>query len=258
MLQIIYAVVVTFALTIPGEELPKGETVLDNYVKATGGMKNYDRIKNRVTESTMEFKGQGVKIDLLSYAAKPDKTFIILESDLIGKKESGTWEGVAWEVSKMTGPMIQEGAMKDFLLRESVFDKFVYWRKIFKKAECLALEEVNKRPCYKVKMTPKGKKTASPVFYYFDKESRFLTKVSLRIKTPMGEMPVDSYLSDYRDTDGIKISHKMVLEMMGQKREVITKSIKQNVKLPEDRFDPPKEIKELIKAQKSTEDAAAK
>jgi len=67
------------------------------------------------------------------------------------------------------------------------------------------------------------------------------------IDSPMGAIPSVSWLSDYKEVDGILIAHTVSVDVMGQKREVVTQSVEHNVDLPENLFDLPEEIKEVMK-----------
>ena len=40
-----------------GQNLPKGEELLDKYVAVTGGKEAYEKCKNRLIKGTMEFAG---------------------------------------------------------------------------------------------------------------------------------------------------------------------------------------------------------
>jgi len=226
-------------------ELPKADQVLAWYIESTGGIKAYEKINNRVTKSTLEIKGQGIKLDVISYQEKPSKSYLIIDSAITGKMENGTDGSIVWEISAMSGAQVKEGKERVNLLHLSAFDRLVYWQNSLKKVETIAQENVNGKPCYKIIATPKEPEL-EPQTLYFDKESHLLVKLELTVENPMGTIPMVSFLSDYREVDGIKIPHKNVIEVMGQKREAIVQSIEQNVELPENRFNLPDEINKLI------------
>ena len=48
------------------EELPKAEQIFSWYIESTGGIASYDKITNRVTNSTLEILNQGIKLNLTS------------------------------------------------------------------------------------------------------------------------------------------------------------------------------------------------
>jgi len=227
--------------------LPKAEIILDKFVEATGGLSAYDKIQNRVTKATMEIAGAGIKITMTNWEAKPQKTFSTAESAAIGKMEGGTDGIVVWENSAMTGPQIFAGKHRASMLHLSIFDKYAYWRKAFNTVECVGMENVDDKPCYKIIATPKD---THPETLFFDKESNLLVKVKVTMEHPMGTMPMESYLEDYKTVDGILVPFRTKLKIMGQDRVVTLTGIEHNVKMPEDRFKFPKEIQDLLDKKK--------
>ena len=104
----------------------------------------------------------------------------------------------------------------------------------------------------KVVVTPKDGK---PQTLYFDQESNLAVRVDMVVENPMGTIPFTSYMSDYRDIDGILIPHTVEVEVMGQKRVIKTESVEHNVELPADRFALPAEVRSILEQEAG--DAAA-
>ena len=146
----------------------------------------------------------------------------------------------------MLGPQIKEGQEKADTLREASFDKLVDWRDDYENAECVGVEMLSDKPAYKVVLTPRGGKAQS---FYFDKASKLLVKIELTVETPMGTVPVETFLDDYRSIDGLLLPHRSRIVAMGQERLVTTESIRQNVDLPPDRFDLPEEIRAILEGR---------
>jgi len=240
------------------EELPKAEDILDQYVKATGGKEAYQKTHNRVVKATMEIVGMGIKAPLTEYSAAPNKSYVIMESESIGKSEGGFDGEVAWEMSTMLGARIKKGEERALAVREGTFNSELHWRELYEKAECVGAETVNDKECYKVVMTPKE---GAPETRYYDRETHLLVKVAMTAKTPMGEIPIEGLVSDYKEVDGVLFPHKTELIMVGQKRALVIESIEHNVDLPADRFELPEQVRALAEkqvvpasAEKSAED----
>lgn len=229
------------------EALPEADEVLDRYVEVSGGEDAYAKLHNRMTKGTIEFVGTGIKGPTTSYAARPNKVRFQFEVPSVGEVDSGVADDVVWEVVGMTGPQIKDGDQRAIAMREAVFDNVVQWRKLYKKAECVGVESVEERPCYKLKMTPhKG----PPETHYYDKETGLLAKVEMTVGTAMGNVDVVSLQADYKEIDGILLPHK-VLQIqkmpMGEQRMIFESLIvKHNVDLPEDIFKVPDEIQALL------------
>ncbi len=143
----------------------------------------------------------------------------------------------------MMGPVIKDGQERAFALRTSVFDKQVNWRQLYRKVECVGVEDVEGKPAYEVELTPAG---GSIETAYFDKETGLQVKVALKLSLPMGTIPVQILLSDYREVDGVLFSHKARRVSAGQQMLIVTESIEHNVDMPADRFKLPDDIQAIV------------
>ena len=234
------------------QESPSAEEILDRFITATGGKEACDKIKNRVTKGTMEIAGQGIKLSGTLYAAKPNLVRTLLESDVTGKIESGTDGSVVWENSLMRGPAIKKGTERSDGLRDSTFDRFVYWNTGYGKAECVGKQDVEGSSCFEIVLTPKrpktsaaGQKESAPLTLYINEKSNLITKIESKVVSAAGTIPIETYSSDYKSVDGIVIPHKFVIRVLNQERIMTISSIKHNVELPTDCFDLPDEIQAL-------------
>lgn len=225
------------------DALPKAETILDHYIEVTGGKAAYEKRKNEISTGTVEFAAQGLKGTLTRWVAPPDKTYSSMELDGIGKIEEGSANGIAWEKSAMMGPRIKSGDEKSQYLREATFNGALNWRKMFTKAETIGVETVEGEECYKISLTPTDGKTETA---YFSKKSGLEVKRSTVAASPMGEVPVDAVVSEYKDFDGILQPTKLVQKLGPQELVITITSVKINQDIPADRFDPPAEIKALM------------
>jgi len=225
------------------EPIPPAAEILDAYVEASGGKAAYDRVDNRVTRGTMTVAAQGLTMDLTIYSAKAGKLYMVVESDATGKIEKGTDGEVVWETSAMMGPQIKEGQEKADFLREAFIDKYVRWRELFGEANSAGVASIDGKPAYEVVLKPKD---GRPQSLFFDQASKLLVKVKMTVENPMGEIPIETFLEDYREVDGLMLPYTARVIVMGQERMMVTEAIDQNVDLPEDRFDLPDEIRALL------------
>ena len=224
------------------EKAPTAEKILDRFVEVTGGMKAYDAIENRKTIASLSISAQGMTFNITMWSARPNQVYSIIENDMIGKMEKGVSGDVVWEKSIMTGPIIKSGVEREASLRDSAFERYVYWRDSFETAELEGEAEVSGIDCWLVVLTPE---TGDPMNMYFEKESGLLKRIDTVTETEMGRIPVEAYLTDYREQDGIMLSFKTIIKMLGQERVFATTSIEQNIDLPDGIFDLPDDIKAL-------------
>jgi hypothetical protein len=222
---------------------PTAEQVLDAYVGATGGKEAYARIENRVTRGRMELVAQNIEMAVTIWAARPNKTYLSMTSDVTGPIESGTTGDLVWENSAMMGPQIKEGAEKAEKLREAIFDRWPAWREVYAKVEYAGVEEIEGRPAHKVVATPAD---AEPHTLYFDRQSKLLVRLDLTLVNAMGSFPARNWFSDYREVDGLLLPFTVTTELMGQRLALVGESVEHNVELPADRFDPPAAIREVL------------
>jgi hypothetical protein len=225
---------------------PDGAAVMDRYVAVTGGKAAYDSVQNRVMHGTLDLAAMNIKLDLTEYQARPNKSYVVVESQVIGKIESGVSGGCAWETSTMTGPRLLEGAEEQETMRNAIFDLTENWRRIYPKADVVAADTVDGRLCWKVVLTPRFGRTRT---HWFDQETGLIQKTEVVSESPAGTVTAIVRPGDYRKVGGILMPHRAETEVLGQKRVLTVHSVEQNVALPANRFDPPADVQKLIDAK---------
>lgn len=232
------------AAAVASAQLPKGEDVLEKYIKATGGKEAYEKLTNQVMHGKMEIVGAAIKGPVKTYSAIPVKMRVEVELEGIGKIEQGTDGKVVWEKNPLTGNRILMGEERATMLRRATFNSDIHWRKLYKTATCEAEEKLDGKTVYKVVLTPESGK---PATHYYDKESGLLVKMMMVMESPMGELPSESTISDYKKVDGVLIPHTVRQKVLVQELVISIDKIEHNVKIPEERFAIPEEIKKLLK-----------
>lgn len=234
------------------DALPTAEQILEQYVEATGGREAHNKFHNRIIRGTFEIVGMGMKAKMTVYAAAPQKNHMMIDSKMMGKFEAGTDGQVTWEVSAMMGPQVKEGEERAVMLREAMFNGHLHWRKLYKSFECVGMEDVDGKPCYKVVLTPEE---GHPETQYFDKESHLLVKSETMLKTQMGTFPLVVRIADHKRFDGILIPHTIVQELGSiQKVKIVTESVEHNADIPADRFNIPADIQALLDKEKAAKE----
>jgi hypothetical protein len=229
-------------LAAPDEPLPKAEQVLDKFVEVTGGKAAYEKVHNEKFTGTFEFVGKGIKGTITSYRAEPNKSVAIVELEGVGTIQEGTDGTIAWETSSLQGPRIKQGDERAVSLREATLRAPLYWRKLYKHAETVGAETIGGQPCYKIMLTPEEGK---PETQYYDKKSSLMLKLMMTITGPMGEIPSETLLSDYKEDAGLLQPHKVQQKAMEQEFLITIDHVEYNVDMPGDRFDLPADVKAL-------------
>jgi hypothetical protein len=233
------------ATLLTAADLKTGDAVLDHYVEATGGDAAYAKIHNMLMKGNMSMPAMGIKGAVTIYAAEPNKSSMSTNIAGVGKITEGTDGSIAWSFSAMQGPQLKKGEELEDSLREAHFHKENDWRSLYTSAVLDGVEDVDGKPAYKVTLTPK---TGKPQTEYYDQATGYMVRMQSVRKTPLGDIPVDVAISGYRkECGGVLLPHSMVQTVAGQKIELQMDSIACNADLPADAFEPPAEVKALIK-----------
>lgn len=229
------------------EAILKAEEILEKSIESTGGRAAYEKLRNRVTKGTFSIAGMDSKAEMITYAAAPRNQYVVINSEMLGKIESGTIGEVAWEITTIMGPQIKKGEERAAILRGATFNTDLHWKDLYKSVETVGVEDVDGRSAYKIIMTPQEGK---PETAWYDKETFRNVKVETELETAMGTMPLVVRASEYKQVDGVLIPHKIVQEIVGlQKVEMFMESVEHNVEMPPDRFKIPPEIQALLDKQ---------
>lgn len=230
------------------EPLPKGEAIMDRYVAVTGGREAYESRRTEVRTTTMEVKGRDLRFAVTVYRAQPNKGYSISDIPGLGKVEEGVDGEVAWALTSTRGAAIKQGTERDFALYGAVMNADVRWREFFPTVETAGTENIDGRTCYKLLLTATD---GNQHTRYYDKETGFLTKVVLELKTPQGQALIELLLYDYRPAGGLVQSHRGIRILPGQEIESRLEKVETNVEIDPSRFALPEAVKALIGKKKS-------
>jgi hypothetical protein len=203
--------------------LPKAESVLAHYIDATGGKAAYEKFKSRTITGTIEIPGANITGKIQIFQAAPNRIAIVTEVGPAGQTIRATDGKSAWEISSVTGERLLDGAEKDDFLRNATFNEELHVKELYEKAECVGIEDVEGKPAYKIVLTAKTGKSESN---YYDKTSRLLVKETTTTKSPMGEITVETFSSDYKRVDGLLFPFKATQKALGQ--QVVVRSAAQS------------------------------
>lgn len=247
MMRMILPAALAAAAAFAQSPLPAGESLMERFVEVTGGRAAYEARKSEAVTGRVEFLGQGVSGKVAAYSA-PGKTYLAMDIEGIGKIEQGLVDGVAWERSAMMGARVKEGDELAQTKRDSQFNAPILWRELYAKAETTALETVEGEECYKVVLTPKG--SGKPETLHFSKASGLLVKRTQVAVSPLGEIPAEQILSEYKEYGAVKLPSKLLQKAAGQQIAIYTDAVEANGEIPADKFALPAEIQKLLAKQK--------
>lgn len=236
------------AATLPvAAELPTAESIFQKSIDKSGGSEALAKIKSTVLTGTLTMPAQNVSGSLKIFS-EGEKTYSAITLPGLGTVEDGFDGDIAWEVSAIQGARIKEGDEKAALKNSSSINMFKNWKERFKDLKTVGTEEIEGKPAYKVEVTPNEGK---PLTMFFDQTSGLLVRLSVVVPTPMGEVPTDTFLSDYKPVSGVMTPFTMTQKIMTA--SIVTKfdAVEYNADIPKDRFDLPQKIKELVEKRKA-------
>ena len=225
------------------DALPSAESILDRYAQVTGSKQAYENRKTEFTRGTMEASAMGLKGIVTRYMDAKGNYYSSLEIAGIGMVQTGVHDGVAWEVSDITGPRIMEGAERAQALREATLNATYRWRELYPKVETTGMDTINGEECYKVVLTPAE---GNPETLYVAKQSGLGVKVTTVSATQMGNLPIEVLLSNYRAFDGLTVPTKTIQKAAGQELVLTIETVQGNAPIPAGRFDLPADIQALV------------
>lgn len=224
--------------------LPSADSVIQRSIEVTGGKAAFEAVHTEKSTGAFAIAGAGITGTITEYSADPGKSYSAVEISGVGKLEEGTTGTIAWENSALQGARILSGDEAAIALRKAASDVITNWRKYYVSAETTGVEAVDGKDCYKVVMTPK---TGPPETDFYDKETGFLLKESSVANTPMGPIPGETTFSDYRKQGDVTLAFHVVEQIAGQQFDIKLTKIELNADVPDNRFDPPAEVKALMK-----------
>src|SRR5262249_54482988 len=138
--------VVTFGATAPvrsqeGGALPKAETVLADFIKATGGEEAYNKVKSRSQTGTLEISGANLKGKVQMIQAAPNKISVTTEIPGVLKQVQATDGKDAWALHNVEGNRLLEGEERDEFVRRATFNEELHKKELNDKIECVGVED---------------------------------------------------------------------------------------------------------------------
>jgi hypothetical protein len=192
----------------------------------------------------MTMSGAGITGVVDVYSAKPDKSLLKIDLGGIGVVYEA-FDGVnGWSVSPMTGPMLTPQGKE---LEDKRFDSDFYGD-LHQEGRYVSMKTLEKtvfegRPCYKLSLV---RKIGGEDIEYYDAETGLQAGAVRTRETQMGAIPVTSIQSDYEKFGNILVPTTLKQTAMGVDQVVKVTSVEFD-NVPPSTFDPPAQIKALIK-----------
>ncbi len=223
--------------------LPTARTIIDRHVRLIGGRQAILAHSSLHATGSMTVVGSGITGDMHVYAAKPNKSLVKIGLGGIGEMMEGFDGTTGWSLNPVTGPMLAQGKELD----EKKFDADFY-SDLRESARYVSMKTVEKttfegRPCYKLSLV---RQNGSEDFDYYDVETGLKAGTSGTRESPMGPLSVTQAVADYKKFGDLLMATTLTQTAMGVQQIMTIKSVEFD-NVPPTMFDPPAQIKGLIK-----------
>jgi hypothetical protein len=185
-----------------GAMAQNADDIIAKYVDAIGGMDKLKAIQTEVDSGSMT-QG-GFEIKGVSYMKRPGMS--LQTFSIQGKTGSQGYDGTnAWELNPFSGrdyvQKMDADQAKETKFEADMDGQLVDYAKKGYKVEYAGDEDVDGSSAYKLKLTTQ---TGDEYFFYIDKDSYLLVKMTSKTKTQDGsENENDTRFSDYNDENGV-------------------------------------------------------
>ena len=226
------------------QQLPSAKEVLNRFVEVTGGIEAYRAIRTMRGEGTISIPQAGINGKIKVIQKHPDRSLAKITLPGFGDQLQGYDGKTAWEMSTMEGGRIIEGDEADQLKHDADYRRIYEPERFYKEMKCTGIEKVGEARCHVVRLV---KQNGLEQTDYYDVESGLHVKSIIDTVTKMGNLKIETRIQEYKDVDGIKTAHKVEQILPNGMSVIVTMDkIEYNVELPEDAFDLPPEIQELL------------
>jgi hypothetical protein len=202
------------------------DQIIENYVRAVGGMAAVERIENREVQASRHHS------KLIYFWQKPNKVLLV-----DGKKRLGYDGGSGWMVSAKKRVSKLSKGQEEPLLMDANPLRYVHLKQLYSEMQAAPGETLDSRPM-DVLLAPNNLGSTK---LYFDSSTHLLSRVEESGQTSAYFKHVTDF-TDYQDQDGVKLPFRIIHdsnEPGGGKEEVHISKVIQNVPLKPGFFNKP-------------------
>jgi zinc protease len=223
------------AVSSPAAILPSADKILDKYVAAIGGEAAWHKLNSRVSKGTIEIPAMSLSGTVEIHDKAPDSSLAVVS--LGGATFQRGCDGTtAWADDPQNGLRTLSGAEAEDSKRQADFYHQINMRKYYSNWKVTGTEKIGDHDAYVVEATSLAGDVDK---MYFDTQSGLMLRAITTLHTAQGAAVIQSELSDYHDTDGIKLPFN-VHQSSAQTEYTITFSeVHHNVDLSDGQFAKP-------------------
>jgi hypothetical protein len=181
--------------------LPSADQILDKYVAAIGGEAAWHKLNSRVSKGTIEIRAISLSGTVEIHEKAPNFSLAVV--NLGGSVFQRGFDGTAaWSNDPQNGLRTLSGAEAQESKRQADFYHQLNMRKYYSNWKVTSAEKIGDHDVYALEATSSSGDVDK---MYFDTKSGLLVRAITTVHSPQGDTLIQADLSDYRDTDGIKL-----------------------------------------------------
>jgi hypothetical protein len=231
--------------------LPTAKEVLTAFVEATSTPELRAKQKSRTATGTMSIPSMQLSGPMKVFAAEPNLLLVDITIPGMGKSLQGFNGTIGWQIDPTRGPSLMEGDMLEQFMREADFHAEQNTAKHYDSVQVVGETEFNGQPCFEL-LFKKGDREETR---FYNRKTHLLEGSKGNYPTPMGDLPVQTIISDYKTFEGFKVATKTTMQMttVGIEQILVISTVSFNDVDPAV-FELPPAIKALASAPKEQEE----
>jgi len=213
---------------------PSMAEILAKYVDAIGGSGAIQKNHTRAEQGSVEGP-HGLHAAIETYRTAPDKAFAIVHRPN-GDVMEGVNGNVGWG-KRANGEVTEESG--DELARSRQWAEFYpgeHFERDYERFQVGGIENVNGHDAYVMVAWWKG---GGADRIYFDVESGLLLRITHRIESPLGALPLQTDYEDYREVNGLKIPFTVRVTRVDGTTTYTWQKMEANVAIDSSRYEKP-------------------
>lgn len=201
--------------------LPAASILMSKFATTVGGPA-YLNAKGILTKGGMSMPAAGLNATFEMTQLAPNRMSMITTIPGMGEVQYGFDGTNAWTVNPMQGPRVLDGQELGQMKDEADRRSSIRAAELFTSAQTIADTTMNAERCYLVKLVWM---TGRETYDCYSAASGLLVASRSTQRTPMGDIPVLTLLSDYKKFGDVMVATKTTQELMGQQQILTVNSV---------------------------------
>ncbi|HSJ25817.1 MAG TPA: hypothetical protein VK929_14165 [Longimicrobiales bacterium] len=225
------------------QDLPDAAAVIARYQEAVGGVQALAGYSSMRAVGELAMPAQGLSASMQTFAARPNRSAMIISIDGFGEIRTGVVGDTAWSMNPMEGPRLLQGAELTQTVEESAFESSLRPSAMISSATTVERTTLAGRPCLKVRLEWQSGRES---FDCYSEETGLLVGTTAVQETNMGRIEAVTLLDDYRDFGGLRTPTRITIQTMGVEQIITIREVAFN-DVDDDAFALPSQIRALIR-----------